>query len=439
MPYPWFLMLLAAIGVIAIVGVTLGLFSNIGETPRDGSLGGTCRVDSKDFLLALSGTTNAPILEGGSARLLNNGDAFFPAMYEAMSSAGRSINFTVYIWEPGEVSTRIFDILVERARAGVEVRVLADGLGGRKAPDDRIRELREAGGRWVRFHPPKFGQWTRFHRRNHRRAIVVDGAIGFTGGAAVADKWLGDAQDPEHWRDTMVEVRGPLARNLQSAFVQLWSHTTAELLAGAAFFPPEPGNVRDSLAGDGKEGLELCRHMGFLSAPGVTDHPLRRVFWLTFRSAERCIYVTNPYFVPDDMAREVLKERARAGVDVRILVPNEHIDLPFIRWASHSYYEELLETGIRIYEYQPTMIHHKHAVVDGIWSVVGSANMDVRSKELNQENVLGIVDKEFARSVEETFFRDLERSAEIHLDGFRRRPWWHHVPERFSRLFEEQF
>jgi cardiolipin synthase A/B len=166
---------------------------------------------------------------------------------------------------------------------------------------------------------------------------------------------------------------------------------------------------------------------------------MRVLFWISFRAARERIYVTNPYFVPDDIMSAVLQERARAGVDIRVLVPNEHNDVPIIRWASRSYYEELLEAGIRIYEYQPTMIHQKLVVVDGKWSVVGSVNMDVRSKELNQENAIGIHDIGFGQQLEETFFRDLERAEEITLPSFRRRPAWHRVPERVLALFEEQF
>jgi cardiolipin synthase A/B len=433
--HPWWLVLLAAIGVFAIGALILGLFSNLGEDPAEATITARPRVDSADFLAAAAGTTNAPILEGGSARLLENGDEFFPAIYAALEGAKRSINLMVYIWEPGVVSDRLFDIMVERARAGVEVRVMADGMGCRPAPKERIQELERAGGKWSWFHPLRFGQLTYFHKRNHRRAIVVDGEIGFTGGAAVADKWMGKAQDAEHWRDAVVEVRGPMAAALQPAFVQLWSQHTSEILVGPAFFPPEHAKP-ETPSGDGAQAP--C-HINFLGTPSTDDTPLRRIFRLSFHAAEESIYVTNPYFVPDRATREILMERARAGIDVRVLVPNEHNDVFLIRWASHSYYEELLEQGVRIYEFQPTMIHQKHLVVDTKWAVVGSANMDVRSEELNQECVVGILDERFAASVRDSFFQDLERAREIRLDDWRRRPAWRKLPERFFRLFEEQF
>ncbi len=437
MPFssPWWLLALALVGVLALVTILLTMFSALGDRPETVSITEVDPVDSEAFLLGVSGVINAPLQRGGSAHLLNNGDEFLPALLEALRSARRSVNFMVYIWEPGEMSDRVFEALVERARQGVEVRVMVDALGGHGAPEEGIEALRRAGGRWEWFHPLRFGRFTQVHRRNHRRAIVVDGIVGFTGGMAVADKWLGHASDPERWRDSMVEVRGCIASNLQSAFAQLWSHTTGEMLSGSRFFPSE----EQAAAAAGAEGEAISRHVNVISSPSNEAHPLRAFFWFSFRSALRSLYVTNPYFVPDDLMCEVLQERARAGVDVRVLVPNEHIDVRLIRWASHARYEKLLAAGIRIFEFQPTMIHQKHAVIDGLWSLVGSANLDVRSKELNQENVLGIQDRGFARQMEEAFFADLARADEILLDPWRRRPLWRRVPERIASLFEEQF
>lgn len=431
---PWWALVLMAIGVLAIVTLVLNLFSAVGERPDGAGLVDPCRVDSVDFLLALSGVVNAPLHRGGTARLLNNGDAFLPAMIDAIRAAERSVNFTTYIWQDGEVSDAFFDALTDRARAGCQVRVLVDGFGGMRAPGERVEELRAAGGRWERFQMPRFGTLTRLHKRTHRRALVIDGKVGFTGGAAVMDKWLGNAEDEGHWRDCMVEVHGRLALSLQSAFTQLWAHTTGELLSGSAFYPPDAHEAEH--AGDGDF---IRRHLNVISSPSSEAHPLRHVFWLTIRSAEERVYITNPYFVPDDILMSALKEKASEGVDVRVLVPNELNDVFLIRWASHSYYEELLEAGIRIYEYQPTMIHQKMLVADGKLSIVGSVNMDVRSKELNQENCLVLLDDGFAADVEETFFADLERAEEIDLERWRRRPFYRRIPERFFRLFEEQF
>ncbi len=427
---PWWVLVFFAIGVAGIATAIVSLFFALGRRPPKMVATEVPPVTSANFLESLAGTVNAPLQKGGRATLLNNGDEFYPAMLDAIKAAEQSINFMVYIWEPGEASDQMFDALLERARAGVEVRMLLDGLGGRQAPDDRVEELRSAGGKVRYFRLLRIGKLMRFHKRNHRRAIVIDGRVGFTGGAAVADKWLGNAEDPEHWRESMVRVSGCLATNLQSAFAEVWTATQGEILAGPAFFPVEHEP-------DG-EGEEISHHVHVISSPSAEAHPLRPVFWLSFRAARERLYITSPYFVPDKHLRAVIEERARAGVDVRILLPNERNDVGPVRWASHSYYEELLREGVRIWEYQPTMMHAKQMVVDGAWSVVGSANMDVRSKELNLENVLGILDRRFGKQLESTFLDDLERATEIRLDEWRQRGIGHRVLERVAVLFAEQ-
>lgn len=421
-------------GLIGLGTLLLTLFSGIGDRPTSTSQTEGCPVGSTEFLLALSGVLNAPLHRGGTAHLHNNGDAFFPAILDAMRAAEQSINITVYIWQDGRISDQFFDVLIERAKAGVEVRVLVDGFGGLRAPSSRIEELRQAGGVWKAFHRPRFGMLTRLHKRTHRRAIVVDGKVGFTGGAAVMDKWLGDARSPDEWRDCMVEVGGRLALSLQAAFSQLWSHVAGELLVGEAFYP-----IAQDDSGPEAEGEPIRRHLSVISSPSSESHPMRPLFGFSILSAQKRVYITNPYFVPDKILCSTLLDRAAAGVDVRILVPNEHIDLKPIRYASQSYYDVLLAGGVRIFEFQPTMIHQKMLVADGVWSLVGSVNMDVRSKELNQENALCILDDGFADEMERTFCDDLTRAREISLAEWRSRPWLRRVPERFFRLFEEQF
>ena len=420
-----------AVGVAAIITAILNLFSSVGDRPDEARPVERCPVGSEPFLRALSGVLNAPVRSGGEARIFNNGDAFFPAMLEAIRRAERSIDYTVYIWDDSEIAGRFFDALTERARAGVPVRVLVDGLGAHKASEERIEALRAAGGRWAAFHSPRFGKLTRLHRRTHRRALIIDGCIGFTGGGAISEDWTGDARDPSEWRDCMVEVRGELAVSLQAAFAQLWTHTTGELIVGEAFYP-SPEEVDTPIE-------DISRHISVISSPSAEAHPMRHLFWFSIQSANERVYITNPYFVPDEIMKGVIKERARAGVDIRVLVPNENIDIAAIRWASQSCYEGMLEAGVRIYEYQPTMIHQKLLVADGVWTIVGSTNMDVRSKELNQENSLGIVDRGFAEQVERTFFEDLKKAREIDLEEWRRRGQLTRLRERFFCLFEEQF
>jgi cardiolipin synthase len=390
------------------------------------------------------------VRSGGTVQLLNNGVAFFPKLLKDIRAAQRTIHFSVYIWEPGEASDQVFAALLERARAGVKVRVLLDGLGGMKAPDKDVDALRAAGGQVERFSAARLGKLTRFHKRNHRRAIVMDGRVAYTGGMAVAEKWVGNADTEEHWRDTMVRVTGPLAATIQSAFVGPWTQSSGELLSGPDVFPPDVTGGPDAAPAPSAAALAaapatagsvqpVTLHTGLASAPSSENHPLRLFFIQSFVSAQHKLYITTPYFVPDEAIRKVVADRARAGVDVRILLPDEHTDAKPIRLTSHGYYEELLAAGVKVYEYQPTMMHTKGVVVDGAWSIVGSANMDVRSKELNNENVLGILDEGFAREVEATFFEDLKKAQEIHLEEWRRRGWWAKTKERVAVLFAEQY
>ncbi|HEX2168551.1 MAG TPA: phospholipase D-like domain-containing protein [Longimicrobiales bacterium] len=429
MNYPWWLVAFAGIGVLAIAGGILTLFFSLGRRPQRMWTDSVEPVHSDDFTGPLAALMNVPLRRGGTAHLLNNGDEIFPALLEQIRKATRSVHVMVYIWESGRVSDEIIAALVERRRSGVQVRVLLDAFGALHASDEDFEELKAAGGRVEKFRPAVLGKLMRFHRRNHRRAIVMDGCVAFTGGAAIADKWAGNARNTDEWRDTLVRVDGCIAHNLQSAFCELWAFCTGEVLTGEDVFP---GDMSDDASSD----VQSC---GVISSPSSEEHPLRLFFFLTFLAARERLWITTPYFVPDKHTRRVVKRRARAGVDVRILMPNHHTDARPIRQASHSYYGELLNAGVRIYEYQPTMMHTKAVVVDGTWSVVGSANMDIRSKELNEENVLGIRDHGFASQLERTFLADLERAKEIDRVEWRRRGIGARILERVCVLFAEQY
>ena len=426
---PWWVLFFFGVGLLASITAVISLFFALGRRPQRMWTDEVEAVDSIDFLRTMAALLNAPLRRGGHADLLDNGDAFFPAMLEDFASAERSINFMVYIWEPGRASDMVFDALIAACRRGVQVRILLDGFGGVRCPDEDLDRFREAGGTVGVFRPLRFGKLLRFHRRNHRRAIIIDGRIGWTGGAAVGDKWLGDARNPDEWRDSMVRVTGCLAENLQSAFAELWAFATGEMLTGDSFFPVDFGD----------DGSSHVRSMGVISSPSSEEHPLRLFFFLSFLAARKRLWIASAYFVPDKHLREVIKRRARAGVDVRLLLPNEHTDATPIRFASHSYYQELLDAGVRIFEFQPTFLHSKTFVVDGQWAVVGSANMDVRSKELNEENVLGILEPEFSAQLEASFERDLARSEEIIGREWRKRGLGRRLLERLFVLFAEQY
>jgi cardiolipin synthase A/B len=429
---PHWVSFFAALGILAAVGVIVSLFSHYGRGP--GRIFATARPapESQEFVDALAGAIGAPVATGGRAQLLNNGNTFFPSLVAEIDRAQRTVNFMVYIWEPGKATDEVMGALTRAAQRHVQVRLMLDGLGAMKLPKEDIERLEAAGGRVSTFDALAWGKLTRFYKRNHRRAIVIDGLVAYTGGEAVSDKWIGNADSPEHWHDSMVRVTGPLAISLQDTFCQLWSGNTGEILVGPAFFP-------DSVTAP-RPGEPVTRHVVVISSPGNENHPLSKTFWMSFAAARHRLYIASSYFVPDEAMRTIVKERARAGVDVRILVPAlARTDAKSIAWAGQGYYEELLEAGVKIYEYQPTMMHAKTVVVDGAWSVVGSANMDVRSNELNQENVLGIQDAGFAGQIEQGFLTDLTKSKQVDLRQWRNRGWWPRVREKGAQLFSEQF
>lgn len=425
-------MFLAVVGALSIAAGIVGLFFSLGRRPSALDVTQAPSVDSPEFLAAVAGVAGTSLRSGGTVQILNNGDSFFPKLIEDIHAAQKTINFLVFIWEPGKASDMVFAALIERARAGVEVRLLLDGFGSSKVPDKDIEALRAAGGRLAFFRPPRFGKLTNFHKRTHRRAIVMDGVVAFTGGMAVGDKWLGNADTEESWRDSMVRVTGPPASAVQSAFAAPWAHTAGEILVGEKYYPVHPPHTDPA-------GAAPMQTVGIASAPSPEDHPLRLLFMQTFLSAQKTLYISTPYFVPDKVMREAVARKARGGVDVRILLPDEHTDAKPIRQTSHSYMQELLEAGVKMYEYQPTMMHSKHVVADGTWVVVGSANMDIRSKELNEENVLGILDPVFGAQMNALFFEDLRRAELIRLEDWKRRGPFKRLLERTCRLFAEQY
>jgi cardiolipin synthase len=430
--YPRWMIFLAVFGALSLISITIGLFFHFGRRPSALGAVEAPAVDSPEFLASISGITGSPLRAGGTVRLLNNGQEFLPAFLEAIGAAQKTINILVFIWEPGKMSDQVFAALMERARAGVQVRVLLDGFGSMGAPEKDIEALRAAGGRVEFFRKPRFGKLTQFHKRTHRRAIVMDGTVAFTGGMAVGDKWLGNADTEESWRDTMVRVDGPFATTVQSSFAAPWAHTAGEMLVGDTFYPPFPPVPI-------APGQAAVQHTGVASTPAPEHHPLRLFFMQTFLSARKTLYITTPYFVPDAVMRAAVAKKARSGVDVRILLPDEHTDAKPIRQTTHSYLEELLEAGVKVYEYQPTMMHAKHVVVDGKWVVVGSANMDIRSKELNDENVVGILDPVLGAEMDRLFLKDLEKAEQIHLEKWKERGPFKRLMERTCRLFAEQY
>jgi cardiolipin synthase len=373
----------------------------------------------------VAGLLGAQLSHGNRFSVLTNGDQIFPAMLEAIDRARRRISFETYIYEAGEVADRFTRALLAAARRGVAVNLVVDAVGGSGIDADHVRELEAAGCRVVRFNTLRWYSLEEVNYRTHRKILVVDGEVGFTGGAGIADHWTGNAEDPDHWRDTMVEIDGPAARLLEGGFYENFTEAADEVVpelddsgpvrgdAGAAFV------VRSSPSG------------------GVND--MKRLFLLGIAAARRSIDITTPYFMPDESSRWSLADAVRRGVRIRLLVEGDKTDAKPVKHASRRYYEELLKLGIEIYEYQPTMMHAKTFVVDDAWSLFGSANFDNRSLELNDELNVAVTSRELAARFREDFDRDRQHARQITLGEWRRRSLWPRGLEQFWALFGEIF
>ena len=398
---------------------------------REGGRGYTLEdspeVGSEGFLRAAEALTQAPISRGNRAEILVNGDRIFPSMLEAISSARRTVNLLTYIYWRGEIGSRVADAVCERATAGVSCRVLLDAVGSARMDPALIGRMEDCGVRVCRFRPPKPYAIRRVNNRTHRKLLVVNGTVGFTGGVGIADEWTGDAQDPGHWRDTHVRVEGPVVRGLQGSFAENWLEATGEVLAGEDDLP-----VLEPLP-DGPAAMLAIR-----SSAGVGDTDVETLFYLTIASARRGVDLTSAYFAPRPAFLHALGDAARSGAAVRVLVPGEHIDKDVVRHTARSVYGSLLDAGVRVFEYAPTMLHAKSLVVNGVWSTVGSANFDNRSFQLNDETVLGVQDEGFAAELTRQFERDLERSDEITPGSWRRRPLIDRPREAAARLLRRE-
>jgi cardiolipin synthase A/B len=429
--HPWWQTLLLCVGFVSLVTIIAVLFLGIDGRPRSISTTDPLpAVDSPHFTAAVARLVNVPVERGGTIDILNNGDGFVPALLDSLQAARETINVLVFIWEDGVLSDAVIDTLIERQQAGVQVRVLLDGLGARAAPNGRFSELRDAGGRVERFRTPRFGTWMRFHRRNHRRSIVIDGRVGFVGGMAIKDTWLGNAEGPDAWRDMMFRVTGPMAESLQAAFADSWVATSGEILVGPRFHPAPAAPAEEA------PGVERFLH--HVHSPADDDHAMAYFLLLPILAAQERVSIVTPYFIPDPPLKDALKERARAGVDVRLLLPGPNIDHGFVRWSAQTHYQDLLEAGVRIYEYEPTFLHSKFIVVDGLWSIVGSPNMNSRSRLLDEENAFGILDRDFAQRLQAEFTADLGQSVEIRLEEWSRRPFPLRALQLFARILDQQ-
>jgi cardiolipin synthase len=382
-------------------------------------------VGDPGFFREMGNLLGPPLVGGNRIDTLSNGDEIFPSMLAAIRGAKKSITFETYIYWSGQVGKWFTDALAERARSGVRVHLLIDWVGSGRMDAAQLARMEDAGVEVERYHPIHWYTLDRLNHRTHRKTLVVDGVIGFTGGVGIADKWLGNAQDPEHWREAHFRVEGPVVAQMQATFLDNWLKTRGELLHGDDYFPP--------IAPAGESYAQMFRSSSRGGAESV-----RLMYLMSIADARRSIRIANSYFVPDDLAVRALADARRRGVSVEIIVPGEHTDTEIVRKASGSLWGELLAAGVDIYEYRPTMYHCKVMVVDESWVSVGSTNFDERSFRLNDEANLNVYDPVFARQQVAIFEQDKAASQRITLEQWAQRPWTERMLEKAAGLLRSQ-
>lgn len=383
-------------------------------------------VTDPQFMRSMGVLLGPAIVNGNKVEVLLNGDQIFPPMLAAIRSATKTITFETYIYWSESIGQEFADALSERARAGIKVHVLLDWIGSVKMEPKYLDQMRAAGIEIVRYHQPAWYNIARMNNRTHRKLLIVDGVVGFTGGVGIADQWLGNAQDPEHWRDTHFRAEGPVVAQMQAVFMDNWIKAKGTVLDHQPYFPAAPAV--------GSSPAQM-----FSSSPTNGSESMHLMYMLAITAAKSTIRLSSAYFVPDDLTIQSIIAAVRRGVRVEIIVPGTRIDSEIVRSASRARWGELLEAGVKMYEYQPTMYHCKVLVVDDYFVSVGSTNFDNRSFRLNDEANLNIYDASFAREQSRIFDEDRRRSREITFQQWRDRPLHERVLDRIASLFGAQF
>jgi cardiolipin synthase len=410
--------------VLAVVLLTIVVWS--AERGTDPHLAVRQPGEFNALLPSMIGLTQSSLDEGNEVQLLQNGDGFFPLLLRDIAAAKQSVHIESYIWWKGAICEELAMALAAKAREHVEVRLTVDASGGHKM-DDKLYDLMTAAGvRIVRFHPPTIGNWGRLNNRDHRKIMIIDGRIGYLGGYGIAEEWTGSGQDRDHWRDTGVRVVGPVVNRLQGAFCENWIEETGEVPAGERYFPhlPNSGPTRT--------------HVAYTSPTGGVSS-VQVLYYLAIKSARHEIIIQNPYLLPDDNAVEALGEAVKRGVDVKVMVPAaEATDSPIVQHASHHRYGDLLRRGVKIWEYEKTLLHQKIIIVDGVWSCVGSTNFDRRALQLNDEISIGVLDANIAQQLRGAFGDDLRFCKPQSLGGWQGRSLWHKAKDELAYLASAQ-
>jgi len=355
---------------------------------------------SPEFRQAAGSLLGSNFVAGNGIVTLANGDQIFPSMLKAIHGAQRSIDFETYVFWDGDIARQFAEALAERARAGVKVNAILDAQGTSKMGVANLALLREAGVKVQKYHSIIWWDIRRFNNRSHRKLLIVDGKTAFVGGVGIANEWTGNAQSPEHWRDNHSKVTGPVVAQLQGIFMENWLKTRGEVLHGPEYFPPLSPT-----------GPYLAQ--GFKSSPRLGDNNISLMYLLAIASAQKTLRIENAYFLPDKLTRKELLSAAKRGVKVEIIIPGKHIDQKLVRTASRRFWPEFIQAGIKLYEYQPTMVHVKLMIVDDTFVSVGSGNFDNRSVRLNDEANLDVLNHSFAGEQLRLFERDKKQSREL--------------------------
>lgn len=419
--WPWAI----AAAAVAFFQYHTGAETHPGVFPLEADLD----VDSPEFQNTIEGVTGMRFAPGNRVAIYNNGDEFYPAMLDAIESAEHSITMENYIYWDGEVGRRFAEAFAEKAREGVDVKLLLDAIGSATLGKEIFRILAAGGCQLAWFRPIHWYTLHRANRRDHRKSLVVDGRIAFTGGAGLADQWLGSAADAREWRDIQVGITGPAALALQSGFAMNWLETTGEIISGQRFFP-EP---RPEVGEDGGVGVQTI-----LSSPSLGLGAVGTMYLAALQCAKRELIIANPYFVPDSRVIEMLAAARKRGVTIKLMLAGEHMDAWWARKNSVRLYGRLLEAGVEIYEFLPTMLHQKTMLVDGVWATIGTANFDNRSFALNEEANLCFRDRGIAERLRVIFSADLERCERVIFEKWRRRSLWQRITEQFASVLEDQ-
>jgi cardiolipin synthase len=408
-----------------VVGVLLVMNLTLGDKHVDKPIARLYRLDDPQFTRTMGAMLGPAILAGNRVTTLVNGVEMFPSMLEAIRGARRSITLETYIYWSGRIGKEFAEALAERARSGVKVLVLIDAIGSGEIDASYMRNMRSAGVQIREYNAPHWFNLGRLNNRTHRKLLVVDGRVAFTGGAGIADAWTGDAGSPAHWRDNHYRLEGPAVAQMQSAFSDNWLQATGDVLHGCDFFPPlEP-------AGDMSAQV-------FTASPGGGAHTMQTMYLLSIAAASHSVRLAAAYFVPDEVAITMLVAAIERGVKVEILVPGPHIDYDVVQAASRATWGKLLEAGAEIYEYQPTMYHCKVLIVDEMWTSVGSTNFDNRSFVINDEANLNIYDRGFALEQVRIFERDRTHAVRVTLKRWKSRSFVDRVWSAAAGLLSSQ-